>query len=110
MAEYKTKEQKKRFYNSKEWTGKNGIRQQALKRDNWECQRCKELGYVHVDSKKVEGERKSIELNVHHIKEIEDHPELALRLDNTITLCLRCHNEIHEKFKSKKLKWKDEKW
>lgn len=111
MVEYKTKEQKKRFYSSKEWTGQNGLRIQALKRDNYECQRCKELGLVHVDSEKIEGEKKSIELNVHHIKEIEDHPELALNLDNLITLCLLCHNEIHGKtFERKALKWNDEKW
>lgn len=108
-AEYKTLEQKKKFYNSSPWAGKNGIRNQALKRDNYECQRCKQLGLVHVDSEKIEGERKSIELNVHHIKEIEDYPELALQLDNTITLCLFHHNEIHGRA-AKKPKWDDEKW
>ncbi|WLR52453.1 HNH endonuclease [Bacillus tianshenii] len=111
MPEYKTKAQKKKFYNSTSWAGKNGIRQQALKRDNYECQRCKKLGRVYVDSVKVEGERKSIELNVHHIKEIEDHPELALSLHNTTTLCIRCHNEIHEKgYQYKEPRWNDEKW
>lgn len=113
MKEYKTKEQKRKFYKSKEWAGKNGVRQQALERDNWECQYCKREGRVHVDSKKVEGERKSIELNVHHIKEIETHPqpEYSLNLDNLITVCLAHHNEIHEKgFQPKKPKWNDEKW
>jgi 5-methylcytosine-specific restriction enzyme A len=112
LKEYKTKEQKRKFYKSAAWSGVNGIRKQALKRDNWECQRCsKELGKVHVDSKKVEGERKKIELNVHHIKEIEDYPELALSLENTVTLCLSCHNFIHDKrFGPKEEKWPDEKW
>jgi 5-methylcytosine-specific restriction enzyme A len=111
LKEYKTVEQKKRFYNSSAWSGKNGIRQQALKRDNYECQQCKKLGKVHFDSVKIEGERKSIELNVHHIKEIEDCPELALKLDNTIVLCLDHHNEIHNKnFAPRKTKWNDEKW
>lgn len=109
MVEYKTREQQKKFYDSAEWNGKNGIRQRALKRDNYECQHCKKLGLVHLDSKKEEGERKTIELNVHHILEIEHYPELALDLNNTITLCLDHHNQIHGRA-SKKPKWDDEKW
>lgn len=106
--EYKTKEQKKNFYNSRAW---RMLRGQALKRDNYECQECKRLGFVHVDSEKVEGERKTIELNVHHIKEIEDFPELALRLNNLETLCLFHHNQIHGKgFVRKDRMWDDEKW
>lgn len=108
QKEYKTKEQKKVFYNSRPW---RLLRGQALKRDNYECQQCKAEGYVHVDSQKVEGERKTIELNVHHIQEIEDHPELALRLNNLMTICLRHHNLIHDKgFERKKPKWEDERW
>jgi 5-methylcytosine-specific restriction enzyme A len=108
MSEYKTKAQKFKFYNSKDW---NTVRKQALMRDNYECQMCKRNGYVHVDSKKVDGERKKIELNVHHVKEIEHHPDLALELDNTMTVCVPCHNLIHEKgFKPKEKEWDDEKW
>ncbi|OAB31762.1 alpha/beta hydrolase [Paenibacillus macquariensis subsp. defensor] len=111
MTGYKTLEQKKTFYNSAAWTGKNGIRHQALKRDNYECQECKKLGQIHLDSEKVDGERKSIELNVHHIKEIEDHPELALKLDNTVTLCLYHHNVVHGRVpEDSQGKWMDEKW
>lgn len=107
MAEYKTKEQKKKFYNSGAW---RELRRKALERDNNECQRCKKLGLVHVDSVKKEDERKSIELNVHHIKEIEDYPELALNLDNLETLCLDHHNEIHGRINSRINKWNDERW
>ncbi|MDV2685180.1 HNH endonuclease [Alkalihalophilus lindianensis] len=107
-VEYKTEEQKKKFYRSKSW---EEIRQEALERDNYECQECKRQGRVHVDSKKEEGKRKSIELNVHHKYEIEYYPKLALVLDNLETLCLNCHNKIHGKgFKKKKPKWDDEKW
>ncbi|MFE0507189.1 hypothetical protein ACWF7H_19410 [Peribacillus butanolivorans] len=49
-------------------------------------------GKEHMDSKKVEGERKSVELNVHHKYEIEDYPQSALVLDNLETLCLNSHN------------------
>lgn len=106
--EYKTKEQKRKFYNSSEWIK---LRNAALNRDNYECQECKRLGGVHADSFKVEGEKKSIELNVHHIKEIEDYPELALELDNLETLCLDHHNETHDRFAIKENEWAhDERW
>ncbi len=110
MAEYKTEQQKKRFYRSSDW---QQLRQHALERDNWECQECKRNGYVHVDSKKVEGQRKSIELNVHHKYEIEHYPKLALMLDNLETLCIECHNKVHGKgFKpGKRNRWADdERW
>lgn len=111
MTEYKTEAQKRKFYKSSAWSGVNGLRNQALKRDNYECQMCKAEGRVHVDSTKVEGERKSIELNVHHIKEIEHHPKLALALDNLQTICLRHHNEQHNRFKPYVNKWaQDERW
>jgi 5-methylcytosine-specific restriction enzyme A len=32
---------------------------------------------------------------VHHIKSIEDAPELRLRYDNLMSLCTQCHEEIH---------------
>lgn len=35
-----------KFYQCKEWYGKDGIRQQALTRDNNECQECKRNGRV----------------------------------------------------------------
>jgi len=110
MAEYKTKEQQKKFYNTKSWNGKNGLRMQALKRDNFECQMCKKDGKVHLDSIKEKGKRKSIELNVHHIKEIEYHPNLALVLSNLITICIQHHNEIHDRYKPSETFVREEKW
>ena len=106
--EYKTKVQKKKFYNSGAWLS---LRARALDRDNNECQECKRLGKVHVDSVKQDGEKKSIELNVHHKKEIEFYPEEALNLDNLETLCLDHHNQIHDKnFAPQKRRWNDERW
>jgi len=110
MPEYKTDAEKKTFYRSSDW---ESVRQAALDRDNHECQECKKLGKVHVDSKKVQGERKKIELNVHHKYEIEDYPKLALMLDNLVTICIPCHNRIHGRFsgaKPKKKRWDDERW
>jgi|SRR5699024_4297985 len=107
--EYETYEQKRTFYRSTAW---RKLRQQALERDNWECQECKRNGYVHVDSIKVEGQRKSIELNVHHKYEIEYHPKLALVLENLECVCLNCHNKIHGRVfgRTKQPKWDDERW
>ncbi|MFF2287282.1 HNH endonuclease [Peribacillus butanolivorans] len=109
MAEYKTESQKKKFYRTGEW---NKLRLEALDRDNHECQQCKREGKVHVDSKKVEGERKTIELNVHHKYEIEHYPQFALVLDNLETVCLNCHNKLHNRVfgEQKKKSWDDEMW
>ncbi|MED3116599.1 HNH endonuclease, partial [Bacillus thuringiensis] len=41
MREYKTKQQKRKFYDSGEW---KSIREQVKKRDNYECQECKRNG------------------------------------------------------------------
>lgn len=49
------------------------------KRDNYTCKNC--------DSKK--------KLNAHHIKPKKYFPELALELDNGVTLCKKCHGELH---------------
>lgn len=113
IAEYKTKEQKRKFYDSQEWKQK---REDIKKRDNYECQECKRNGYVTVDKNEYSerAKRKKIALVVDHIKELEDHPELALDDDNLETLCVKCHNKKHGrlfKFQKKKNKWEhDERW
>jgi 5-methylcytosine-specific restriction protein A len=98
---YQTEQQKKRFYKTKAW---QDVRQEAIKRDNNECQQCKAHKPNCV----------TIQENVHHIKEIETHPDLALNLDNLICLCIKCHNEVHNRFtvnhKDKIDNWHDERW
>ncbi|MBP3951137.1 HNH endonuclease [Bacillus suaedae] len=71
-----------KFYKSKEWFQ---IRAEALRRDNYECQMCKEKGKYH----KAE--------NVHHINEVKHRPDLSLTLDNLLCLCIRCHNDVHDR-------------
>lgn len=108
MPEYKTYEQKKRFYRSKLWLS---LRQAALERDNHECQHCKKEGKVTVDSIKTPGERKEIKLNVDHKYPIEKYPKLALTLDNLQTLCVYHHNVKEGRvFEKKKNKWEDDEW
>ena len=106
MTEYKTKEQKLKFYKSKEW---KAIRVRVLKRDNYECQECKRNGLVYTDAHDPEKHKR---LDVDHIKEIYTHPELALEMDNLQTLCIPCHNKKHKRFffKKKENRWDDERW
>lgn len=112
MFKYSANNDKKKFYRSKEW---EAVRQQALKRDNYECQHCKHEGGVTVDSIKTPGERKEIVLNVDHKYPIEFYPSLALVLDNLETLCVNHHNikegRTFDNIRpTKKKKWNDERW
>lgn len=102
MAEYQTKEQKKKFYKSKEW---ESLRLRVLERDNYECIWCREEGKVTT--------KEHVTLEVDHIKEIETNPELAEELDNLRTLCRNHHNLRHNRFgfNNKPNKWADdEQW
>jgi 5-methylcytosine-specific restriction enzyme A len=105
MNVYKTRQQKRKFYDSKEW---KQLREEAKKRDNYECQECKRQGRVSIDTYEYSehAKRKKIKLVVDHIKELEDYPELALELDNVETLCVKCHNIKHGRY----FKWKVNKW
>ena len=102
MSEYKTLEQKRKFYNSTAW---KHLRAAVRKRDNNECQECKRQGKVFIDTGELnrKGTRKKIALIVHHIKELEDHPELAHDMDNLECLCVHCHNRIHDRY----YQWKE---
>lgn len=75
----------KAFYNCIHWLHK---RAEALERDNYECQRCKANGlYSPAEC-------------VHHMKHVKKFPQLALNLDNLISLCNSCHDLEHpEKLK-----------
>lgn len=87
----------KAFYNSTLWWN---IKSEALRRDNNECQKCKAKGkYSQAQC-------------VHHKKHVKKYPELALELDNLVSLCNVCHNEEHpEKFNNKpKPQLNEEKW
>lgn len=69
-----------KFYKGKAWMK---LRIDALERDHHECQLCKRKGkYRKADC-------------VHHIKEVRDHPYLALTLNNLMSVCNSCHNKEH---------------
>lgn len=68
------------FYLSKPW---RKVRAVALARDNHLCQMCLKRGRIRTADL------------VHHAMPIETHPELALTLDNLLSLCSPCHNRVH---------------
>jgi len=111
MKEYKTLEQKQKFYDSGEW---KRTRAKVKERDNNECQECKRNGSVSIDVYEYseKAKRKKIKLVVHHIKELEHYPELALDMDNLETVCVSCHNKEHGRvFEPNVNKWiNDERW
>jgi len=73
------------FYKRRAWKKK---RRQILRRDNYECQTCKQAGKYSPAS------------CVHHIAHVEDRPDLALDDSNLVSLCGPCHNAAHpEKLK-----------
>jgi len=92
------------FYSSKEW---KLTRSEVRARDNDECQECKRQGKVFTN-KSEPGKRKR--MDVDHIKELEEHPELCLSMDNLELKCIRCHNAKHGRYQKKEPKWDDEKW
>ena len=92
MSEYKTKEQQrfydkyirsqeaKKFYSSTAW---RRARVKILSRDDHLCQEC------------LREDRLTPANVVHHIKELEDYPELALTEENLESICYACHNKEH---------------
>ena len=87
----------KAFYKTYRWIT---MRRRILTRDRNACVMCRRKG------------RYTRAAVVHHIKHLKDCPELALSPDNLISLCERCHEEVHpEKKKYRKKKFVNvERW
>lgn len=103
MLDVSTRKARARFYGSSQW---KALRQQRLELDNYECLWCKEEGKLTTRYDSI--------LEVDHIKELEDFPDLALDINNLRTLCKDCHNKRHGRFNyresERKRKWDDEWW
>lgn len=100
-------EERKRFYKTNAW---QVTRQLVLERDNYECQMCKTSGIVMTKHHKP---NKHKALDVHHIKDLSTHRHLAYEQDNLMTVCVKCHNKLENRFnpnQSKRKNWDDEKW
>lgn len=79
------------FYRKKAW---KLTRAKVLARDDYLCQKCSDRGAI-----------KPAEL-VHHIIYVETDIQQALKLDNLISLCHSCHNNIHKNDHKRKKKEK----
>lgn len=103
MLDVSTKQLRANFYSSAEW---KLLRQRRLELDRYECLWCKNEGKLTTQYDSV--------LEIDHIKELEDYPELALDIENLRTLCKDCHNKRHKRFNyrpsEKKKRWDDEWW
>lgn len=73
------------FYMSAIWLK---TRQVILKRDRYECQRCKKH---HVLTTTENGKG----LYIHHICELKKYPHLCLNQSILVTVCWECHETIH---------------
>lgn len=73
------------FYKKAVW---RKLRLQALERDHYLCQEC------------LRRRRFTKATEVHHIKPLEDYPELGLSLSNLVSLCWPCHEQTKARGKS----------
>lgn len=93
------------------WSAWEHLRDEVLKFDHYECQRCKAKGKY----------RKATV--VHHVKHLKDRPDLALSLYDPdtherqlVSLCKACHEEVHPeriqkwKYKAVKKQLTEERW
>lgn len=67
-------------YNNPRWKRKQKF---IMRRDNYMCQNCRKYGRMR--EAKV----------VHHIKHVDEFPELAYEDSNLESLCLSCHAKEH---------------
>ena len=109
-----TEKEKKKFYNSKQWKKK---RIKILDRDRHECQDCIKRIKDAVENNtmlSVEDRKIREACEVHHIKELQDRPDLSLDDDNLISLCIQCHNIRHgreqKKYAERKKRVSEERW
>ncbi len=99
---YRRNENRK-FYMRAKW---RKVRHQVLVRDHFECLHCKKEGKLTINQQQS--------LEVDHILELSERPDLAYDLNNLQTLCKYHHNKKHGRFehnkKSGKNKYQDERW
>lgn len=74
------------FYKSAAW---RQLRRLALQRDHYLCQDCL------AAKRRGEMVRPRDATVVHHIRPVEQRPDLKLDMDNLISLCDACHNKRH---------------
>ena len=87
----KTKKETLPFYATAAW---HRVRAAAINRDGGMCQACMRKFRDGIIQRPRRAEM------VHHKIPVKERPELALDLDNLVSLCNRCHAEEHpEKYR-----------
>lgn len=76
--------QGKRIRKNIEW---KTWRKSVFERDNYTCKICNDRS----------GKNNPVELHPHHIKSFSKFHELRFDVNNGITLCVKCHHELHKK-------------
>lgn len=76
----------KRYHHTTGTTKYRKWRLSVFTRDNYICQKCG-----------IKGKQTGGYLEAHHIKSWVKYPELRYKLNNGITLCLKCHKLAHKK-------------
>lgn len=67
-------------YHSAKWRRKSAS---IMRRDGFMCVQCKRYGRCRPA------------VVVHHIKHVDEYPELAYTDSNLVSLCAACHNKAH---------------
>ena len=80
MSKYRYNTSNNAFYHSQAW---RKLRRQALERDKHLCQVCLQHNELTLAD------------TVHHIKPIRQNEAEKLSLNNLISVCRKCHNELH---------------
>jgi hypothetical protein len=62
------------------------FRKMVLERDDWTCQKCGASKDIDIE----------MELHAHHIDPVVNNPIESCDVDNGITLCKICHEEVHQ--------------
>ena len=63
-------------------------REKVLRRDGYLCAECRKYGRRDREGNPVAA------THAHHIRSVEEHPELRYVVSNGVSLCAACHNKL----------------
>lgn len=81
------------------WYENNGIGETHKRRNNYRYREWR-ISVIQRDKMCVNC-GSTDKLEAHHIKKFSEYPECALDIDNGITLCNKCHKELHQRERNK---------
>ena len=75
------------FYKSSQW---KTLRAVKLSQSDYLCESCREVGIL------------TLAVDVHHENSIDNAWEERLKIENLKCLCVKCHNQVHDRWKKQK--------